>query len=155
MFELTKWLEVRQRFIGALWFRAEHKMATLTGATDDFSSGWGRGGLIRNPGGEVFRQGGVFPADMASTHINLQEGNALQQTLEMYCADHFAGSTFVSDIDNKVFHDSFERGRATNTLMHKMIVDLFWLQVEHDFILKLRWVNSKSNAEADALSRPG
>ena len=39
--------------------------------------------------------------------------------------------------------------------MHGMIVDLFWLQVEHDFILKLRWVNSKANAEADALSRPG
>ena len=38
--------------------------------------------------------------------------------------------------------------------MHEMIVDIFWLQVEHDFILKLRWVNSKSNAEADALSRP-
>ena len=36
-----------------------------------------------------------------------------------------------------------------------MIVDLFWLQVEHDFIRKLRWVNSKANAEADALSRAG
>ena len=36
-----------------------------------------------------------------------------------------------------------------------MIVDLFWVQVEHDFILKLRWVTSKSNAEADAWSRPG
>ena len=156
MFELTKWLEVRQRFNGASWYRAEHKMVTLTGATDASSSGWG--GLIRNPGREVFRAGGDFPVDMASTHINLQEGYALQQTLEMYCADHsaqIAGSTLVSDIDNKVFHDSFKRGRAKNTLMHGMIVDLFWLQVEHDFILKLRWVNSKANAEADALSRPG
>ena len=86
--------------------------------------------------------------DMASTHINLQEGYALQQTLKMYCADHsaqIAGSTLVSDIDNKAFHDSFKRGRAKNTPMHGMIVDLFWLQVEHDFILKLRWVSSKAN----------
>ena len=96
--------------------------------------------------------------DMASTHINMQEGYALQQTLEMYCADHsaqIAGSTLVSDIYDKVFHHSFKRGRAKNILMHEMIVDLFWLQVEHDFILKLRWVNPKANAEADALSRPG
>lgn len=35
--------------------------------------------------------------------------------------DQIAGSTLVSDIDNKVFHDSFKRGRAQNTLMHGMI----------------------------------
>ena len=78
----------------------------------------------------MFQAGGDFPVDMASTHINLQKGYALQQTLEMYCAYHsaqIAGSTLVSDIDNKVFHDSFKRGRAKNTLMHKMIVYLFWL----------------------------
>ena len=39
MFELTKWLEVRQRFNGASWYRAEHKIVTLTGATDASSSG--------------------------------------------------------------------------------------------------------------------
>ena len=44
----------------------------------------GGGGLIRYPGGKVFRPGGEFPVDMASTqYINLQEGYALQQTLEM------------------------------------------------------------------------
>ena len=131
-------------------------MVTVTGATDASSGGWGS--LIRNPGREVFRAGADLLVELASTHINLQEAYALQQTLEMYCADHsaqIAGSTLVSDIDNKVFHDSFKRGRAKDTLMHKMIVDLFWLQVEHDFILKLRWVNSKTNGEADALSRPG
>lgn len=156
MFELEKWLEVRKRFNGASWYRAEHKLLTLTGATDASSSGWG--GLIHSPGCDVFRAGGDFPPDVANHHINLQEGYALQQTLQMYCADfsdRIAGSTLVSDIDNKVFHDSFKRGRAKNTLMHGMIIDLFWLQVEYDFMLKLRWVNSKANAEADALSRPG
>ena len=44
MFELTKWLEVRQRSNGASWYRAEHKMGTRTGATDASSSGWGGGG---------------------------------------------------------------------------------------------------------------
>ena len=105
--------------MGRREYRAEHTMVTLTGATDASSSGWG--GLIGSPGREVFRAGGDFPVDMTSTHINLQEGYALQQTLEMYsyCADHsaqIAGSTLGSGIDIKVFHDSFKRGRAKNTL---------------------------------------
>ena len=48
-----------------------------------------------------------------------------------------AGSTLVSDVDNKVLHDAFKRGRAKNTIMHDTIIDLFWLQVRHDFTLKL------------------
>ena len=130
-------------------------MVILTGATDASSSGWG--GLISSPGREVFRAAGDFPADMASTHINLQESYALQPTLELYCADYsgqIAGSTHVPDIVNRVFHDSFKRGRAKNTRMHEMIVELLWLQVKHNFMLKLRWVHSKANAEADTLPRP-
>ena len=38
--------------------------------------------------------------------------------------------------------------------MHHLICQRFWLQVEADFILKLRWVPSKDNAVADALTRP-
>lgn len=71
-------------------------------------------------------------------HINLQEGYAVQQTLEMYCEDHsdrIAGSTLISDVDSKVLHDSLKRGklgRKIQSCTHRMIVDLFWLQVEHD-----------------------
>lgn len=39
MFELTKCREVRRRLNGASWYRAEHKMLTVTGATDASSSG--------------------------------------------------------------------------------------------------------------------
>ena len=90
--------------------------------------------------------------------INVQEGYALQQTLRLFCADHpddVAGATLVSDVDNKVLHDAFKRGRARNTLMHDTIIALFWLQVRHDFTLKLRWVSSAANADADDMSRPG
>ena len=31
---------------------------------------------------------------------------------------------------------------------------LFWLQIDSDFTLRLRWVRSEDNAEADELSRP-
>lgn len=38
--------------------------------------------------------------------------------------------------------------------MHAIISDLFWLQVRLDFTLKLQWVSSEENSEADDLSRP-
>lgn len=156
MFEIKTWLEVRQQFNGAAWYSAEHKMVSLTGASDASSSGWG--GLIRSPGQDVYRAAGDFPPTFAVEHINVQEGYALQQTLSLFCADYPAritGSTLVSDVDNKSLHDAFKRGRSRNTLVHGMITDLFWLQVKQDFTLKLRWVDSATNAEADGLSRPG
>lgn len=156
MFELQRWLEVRMHFNGASWYRAEHKHLALTGASDASSGGWG--GLIRSPGQPVFKAGGDFPAQVAQQHINVQEGYALQQTLHLFSDDQpaqLAGSTLISDVDSKVLHDAFKKGRASNTFMHEMITDLFWLQVRRDFTLKLRWVSSAANAEADGISRPG
>lgn len=109
-------------------------------------------------GQPVFKAGGDFPPEMAHEHINVQEGYALQQVLHLFSDDRptcLAGSTLISDVDSKVLHDAYLRGRASNTLMHNMITDLFWLQVKRDFALKLRWVSSKANAEADHISRPG
>ena len=156
MFEMGKRLEVRKEFNGASWYRAEHKMVILTGASDAPSSGCG--GLIHGLNHDVFRAGGDFPPDLAEEHINGQEGYALQQTLRLFCADHpddIAGSTLVSGVDKKILHNAFKRGRAKNTIMHDTIIDLFWLQVRHDFTLKLRWVSSAANAVADDMSRPG
>ena len=156
MFEMQRWLEVRKKFNGASWYRAEHKLLSLTGASDASSGGWG--GLIRSPGQPIFKAGGDFPPLMAHEHINVQEGYALQQLLHLFSDDRptrLAGSTLVSDVDSKVLHDAFRRGRASNTLIHDMITNLFWLQIEQDFTLKLRWESSKANAEADRISRPG
>ena len=156
MFEMERWLEVRKEFNGASWYRAEHKMVILTDASDASSSGWG--GLIHGLHHDVFRAGGDFPPALVEEHINAQEGYVLQQTLRLFCADHpvdVAGATLVSDVDNKVLHDAFKRGRARNTLTHDTIIALFSLQVRHDFTLKLRWVSSAANADADDMSRPG
>ena len=76
----------------------------------------------------MFRAGGDFSPALAAEHINVQEGYALQHNLRLFCADHpddIAGSTRVSDVDNKVLHDAFKRGRAKNTIMHDTIIDLF------------------------------
>ena len=58
MFEMEKWLEVRKELNGASWYRAEHKMVILTGASDASSSGWG--GLIRGLITTCLGQGAIF-----------------------------------------------------------------------------------------------
>ena len=39
--------------------------------------------------------------------------------------------------------------------MHDLIESLFWLQVDADFTLKLKWVGSADSRDADDLTRPG
>ena len=49
---------------------------------------------------------------------------------------------------------SVRKGRAKDAYMHHIVCQLFWLHVEADCTLKLRWVPSKDNAVANALTRP-
>jgi len=153
--EMEKWMEVRQTMNGASWYKALHQTLHFTGASDASSRGWG--GLIRCPGEEVFKAAGDFPDEWLTKHINEQEAYALKQTLVLYCKERPAqvtGSTIVMDVDNKALFHAVKRGRSTNSRMHEVITELFWLQVKEDFTLSLQWVCSKDNAEADDLSRP-
>ena len=72
MFEMGKWLEVRKEFKGASWYRTEHKMVILTGASDASFSDWG--GLVHGLHHDACRAGGDFPPALAEEHINVQEG---------------------------------------------------------------------------------
>ena len=140
MFEMERWLEGLERVQWCVVVPSKTQHGRLDGRVRRII--WWLGGLIRGLHYDVFRAGGDFPPTLAEEHIiNVHEGYALQQTLRLFCADHpddIAGSTLVSDVDNKVLHDAFIRGRAKNTIMHDTIIDLFRLQVRHDFALKLR-----------------
>ena len=50
---------------------------------------------------------------------------------------------------------AFRKGRAGDERMHDLIKFFFWLQVASDFTLKLKWVCSADNKDADDLTRPG
>ena len=49
---------------------------------------------------------------------------------------------------------AFNRGRAKNRETHALLVQLFALQVEHGFMLSLKWTPTAENGVADAISRP-
>ena len=62
------------------------------------------------------------------------------------------------DVDNKAINKAMfyavQRGWAPNEQMHKLVCNLFWLQVHADFTLKLRWIPSGENSEVDRMTRP-
>ena len=73
----------------------------------------------------------------------------------MFCKERprqLAGTRAVVDVDNKTLHYVFEKGNARNSTMHAIISQLFWLQVNEECTLELRWVSSPASKEADDLT---
>ena len=67
--------------------------------------------------------------------------------------DYLRGSTATIDVDNTTTFYSVRNGRAKDQRMHHLVCQLFWLQVEADFTVKLHWVPLKDNAVAAVLTR--
>ena len=59
------------------------------------------------------------------------------------------------DVDSTTMFHAFRKGRARDERMQDLIKFLFWLQVDSDFTLKLKWVCSAEIKDADDLARPG
>ena len=59
------------------------------------------------------------------------------------------------DIENTIMFDSVRNNSPSKgARMHVSVSQLFWSQVEADFILKLRSISSKNNVVTDALTCP-
>ena len=155
--EFHTWREVRHRMNGASWYDATHHSIKLTGATDASSSGWG--GIVRGPfkSFSVFKAAADFSAECIDVHINVKETFALHEVSRLLVAqypDHLSGTTSVVDVDNTTMFHAFRKGRARDERMHDLIKSLFLLQVDAGFTLKLTWVRSTDNKDADDLTRP-
>lgn len=58
------------------------------------------------------------------------------------------------DVDSQAVHGAFNRGRSKNRIIHDVLIQLFHLQIQYEFILSLKWVPTAENGVADAISRP-
>ena len=88
----------------------------------------------------------------------MKETFALHEVLRLLVAqypDHLSRTTLVVDVDNTTMFHAFRKDRARDKRMHDFIKSLFWLQVDSDFTLKLKWVCSAENKDEDDLTRPG
>ena len=120
------------------------------------SQGWE--GVVRSPrvSVKVIRAAANFPPDLAQAHVNIKETFALHEVLPLLVDDqseYLRGSTATIGVDNTTMLYSVRNDRAKDERMHNLVCQPFWLQVEADFTLKLRWVPSKDNAVADVLTR--
>ena len=153
--EFLRWLEISASTHEGPWQRARHFVAELTfGASDASSIAWG--GVVFAFFGE-FRAGGVFPQEWLRAHINQKEMYALYHLLLQFCESHpetLRRAQVRIDVDNQAVVGSFNRGRAKNPGSHKLLIDLFDLQVDYGFLLSLKWIPTAENALADAISRP-
>ena len=153
--EFTQWLGITATSQEGPWQRARHFSATLTKDSSDASSvAWG---CVVNTTSGTFPAGGVFPSDWLSKHINQKEMYALYHLLRMSCdrlPDVLRRAQVLIEVDNQSVVGAFNRGRAKNRGTHALLVQLFALQVEHGFMLSLKWIPTAENEVVDAISRP-
>ena len=103
----------------------------------------------------VFKAAADFPAEWIDVHINVKETFALHEVLRLLVAqypDHLRGTTLVVCLDNTTMFHAFRKGRARDERMRDLIKSRFWLQVDSDLTLKLKWVCSADNKDADDLT---
>jgi len=58
------------------------------------------------------------------------------------------------DVDSQAVQGAFNRGRSKNRVIHDVLIQLFDLQIQYEFMLSLKWVPTNDNVVADAISRP-
>ena len=61
----------------------------------------------------------------------------------------------IADVDNFTVVHNFRKGRARDATVHRLLRALFDLQRREGFWLRLRWVPSEANVEADSITWPG
>ena len=145
--EFKQWLSITATSQEGPWQRARHFTAALAkGLSDASSVAWG--GVV-NTTSDIVPAGGVFPSYWLSKHINQKEMYALYHLLRQLCErrpDVLRRAQVLIDVDNQSVVEAFNRGRAKNRETHALLVQLFELQVEHGFMLSLKWIPTAENS---------
>ena len=101
-----------------------------------------------------FRAGGVLPQLLISRHVSIKEMYALYHVLRQFCTqftDALGRSQVFVDVDNQSVMGAFKRGQAKDPGTHALLVQLF--DLEHGFMLALKWIPTAANSIVDAISR--
>ena len=138
------------------WYLAKHFAVVLTRAVSDASSvAWG--GVLRFAS-LVFQAGADFGPEWMARGIHVKEMYALHELLQVFCKEfpgRLARAQVVADVDNLTVVHNFRKGRARDATVRRLLRALFDLQMKAGFWLRLRWIPSEANVEADSITRPG
>ena len=152
--ELTMWVHLLQTNIGAGWRSYETIMVEADITSD--ASGRKFAGIVDFQHGPTLITAGNFQNDMLQQHIQVKEGIALKETLAMLLhkvPQQIKGKTLICKIDNTALKAILERqGTSQNLVLNNVGKDIFWLQQQGDFNIKLTYIPSEQN-KADKYTR--
>ena len=83
---------------------------------------------------------------------------ALHELLQVFCKEfpcRLARAQVVADVDKLTVVHNFRKGRARDATVHRLLRALFDLQMREVLWLRLQWIPSETNVEADSITRPG
>ncbi|CAN0429763.1 unnamed protein product [Ascophyllum nodosum] len=154
--ELELWYGLTENAQEGPWYLAKHFAVVLTRAASDASSvAWG--GVLRFAS-LVFQAGADFGLEWMARDIHVKEMYALHELLQVFCKEfpgRLARAQVIADVDNLTVVHNFRKGRARDATVHRLLRALFDLQMREGFWLRLRWIPSEANVEADSIPRPG
>ena len=154
--ELELWGGLTEHSQEGPWYLAKHFSVVLTRAASDASAlAWG--GVLRFAS-LVFQAGADFGPQWIARDIHVKEIYALHELLQAFCKefpDRLSRAQVIADVDNFTVVHNFRKGRARDATVHSLLRALFDLQRREGFWLRLRWIPSEANVEADSITRPG
>jgi len=152
--EWDMWIYFLQLNSGAAWKTLQIVFVQADISSD--ASGRSFAGIVSRTGSPDSIVAGEFLGEMLTQDIQVKEGEALRQTLNMMVIkspEEIKGKTLVCKIDNQSLKAVMERKGSTNILALNTIgKQIYWLQQLGDFSLQLEYVKSQDN-KADPFTR--
>ena len=152
--ELCMWVHLLQSNTGAAWRSYEVIMVEADITSD--ASGRQFAGVVDFQYGPTLITAGTFDSTMLQQDIQVKEGVALKETLAMLVnkvPQQIKGKTLICKVDNTVLKAVIERqGTSQNLTLNNVGKDIFWLQQQGDFRIKLAYIPSEQN-RADKYTR--
>lgn len=154
---LRRVLEVWTRFIdafdGAPWLDVMHSVLRIE--TDASSRRWG--GVLMESGQAVIEVGEEFSPSEMELHIEAKEALAVTRVIEELAAQRgwqfLAGRRVDAWIDNLPLVFAMNKGSSRMAAVHTEVERLFWLKLEHHFVINAIWWDTHQNFRADGITR--
>ena len=152
--EWTMWVYFLQLNSGSAWKTMEPVLIQADISSD--ASGRTFAGVITRLGLPDKVVAGEFWGPMLAEDIQVKEGEALRQTLNMLVhelPEDIKGKTLVCKVDNQSLKAVIERKGSTRIVaLNSIGKKIYWLQQLGDFALRLEYVKSENNV-ADIYTR--
>jgi len=152
--EWNMWKYFLQLNSGSAWKTLQTMIIQADISSD--ASGRAFAGIVSRAGYPDSIVAGEFWGKMLTEDIQVKEGEALRQTLNMMVVkspEDIKGKTLICKVDNQSLKAVIERKGSTRILaLNKIGKQIYWLQQLGDFSLQLEYVRSEEN-KADPFTR--